>query len=314
MKAAGLIDVLPWSRAENMSSFEAQGYPNEKNQLVEVRRVTPGYFAAMEIPRIQGRGFTDEDVSEHPEAVIVNDALSKKYFGSSNAVGHHVRISPQGPWITVIGVIGDVRNIGPETAVAPQLYTCFWQADTNSSPANGAYVAVRSVLPEDTVVMEIRRAMRNLDQNLALADVHTMSELATGATARRRFQMMLLTVFSAVAMLLAMIGIYGLLAYSVRQRTSEIGIRMAVGSTRGGVVGLVLREGLVFLGTGLSIGLAAALGLNRLLSGFLYGVSTMDPVTYTLVPLLLLVGTLTACLVPSVRAAGIDPMDALRHD
>ena len=134
--------------------------------------------------------------------------------------------------MTVVGVIGNVRNAGPEAAVEPQLYTCLWQSDRNGAPTNGVYLAVRSALPEDIVVMDIRSAMKSLDNNLAMADVHTMNELATEATARRRFQTLLLSVFSAVAMMMVFVGVYRLLAFAVQQRTGEIGIRMALGSTR----------------------------------------------------------------------------------
>jgi len=308
------VDFLPLGRAESMSSFEAQGYRNEENQMVEARRITPNYFSAMEIPRVRGRDFSDEDGPDSPQVVIVNGALAKQYFGKSDAVGRHVRMSPNGPWATVVGVVGDVRNADPETAVLPQLYTCLWQADTNSAPSNGVYLAVRSVLPKDAVVMSIRSAVRSLDRDLAIADVHTMSELATGATARRRFQTVLLSAFSAIAMSMAVVGVYGLLAFSVRQRTGEIGIRMALGATRMGVVRLVLGEGLALLAGGLTIGLVAALGSTRLLSKFLYEVPPIDPLTYAIVPLLLLIGTLAAILIPSLRAAGIEPMSALRHE
>jgi ABC-type antimicrobial peptide transport system permease subunit len=150
------------------------------------------------------------------------------------------------------------------------------------------------------------------DPDLAVVEVHTMRGLESEVTSRRRFQTVLLTAFSAIAMVLAVIGVYGLLAFSVRQRTGEIGIRMALGSTRKGVLGLVLREGLMLFGAGLGIGIAASVGLTRLVSGFLYGVPAIDPVTYAMVPCLLLVGTVAACLVPGLRAAGIDPMSALR--
>ena len=201
-----------------------------------------------------------------------------------------------------------------EAAAVPQMYLSFWQGDVDTAPTIGADFTVRSVLPADTVVKEMQTAMRSLDPNLALADVRTMSDLESEATARRRFQTTLLTVFSIVAMLLAVIGVYGLVAFSVRQRTGEIGIRMALGATRSGIALLVLREGLTLLAAGLAIGLAAALMLTRLLAGFLHQVPAIDPVTYTLVPLLLLVGTVMACLVPGVRAASIDPMNALRHE
>jgi putative ABC transport system permease protein len=141
-----------------------------------------------------------------------------------------------------------------------------------------------------------------------------MSELVSSVTARRRFQTTLLTVFSIAAMLLAMVGVYGLLAYSVRQRAGEIGIRLALGSSKNGVVRLILREGLTLLGIGLVIGLAAALVSTRLLTGFLYGVPALDPATFALVPMLLLAATVAACLIPSFRAAAIDPINALRHE
>jgi putative ABC transport system permease protein len=314
VQAAGIVDSLPLSHSEYLAPIEAQGYPNGKNQLVERRRVSPDYFSAMQIPLIEGQGFTDWDAPGHPVAVVVNEALARKYIGAVDAVGHHIRISPQDPWMTITGVMADVRNMSPETAAAPQMYNSFWQSDTDDAPVNGAYIAVRSLLPEDAMVKEIRAVIRSRDPNLAIADVHTMSDLESEATARRRFQTTLLTVFAVIATVLALIGVYGLLAFSVRQRTGEIGIRMALGSTRTGVINLVLREGLAMLGAGLVIGLAASLGISRLVSGFLFGVPAIDPLTYALVPFVLLVGTLAACLVPSVRAVGIDPIDALRHE
>jgi ABC-type antimicrobial peptide transport system permease subunit len=141
-----------------------------------------------------------------------------------------------------------------------------------------------------------------------------MGDLVSQATARRRFQTMLLTVFSGIAMLLAVVGVYGLLAYSVRQRTGEIGLRMALGSSKAGVIRLVLREGLSLLGIGLLLGLAAAFAFTRLLTGFLYDVPPIDPFTFALVPMFLFIATLVACFVPSWRAAAVDPINALRHE
>jgi predicted permease len=315
VQAAGAVDVIPLSHWEVITPFEAAGYPNERGQTVELRRVTPEYFSAMQIPLVQGRGFTDDDGPGHPRAVVVNEALARKYFGTVDAVGHQVRQSAQDEWVTVTGVVGDVRTMSRETAAAPQMYLSFWQGDLDDvPPVNGADFVVRSVLPADAVIRQMRAAMRNLDPNLALADVRTMNDLESVAAARRRFQATLLAVFSAVAMVLAVIGVYGLIAFSVRRRTGEIGLRMALGATRSGVVKLVLREGLTLLAAGLGIGLVAAAGLSRWLTEFLYQVPAIDPVTYTLVPLLLLAATIVACLVPSARAAGIDPMDALRHE
>ena len=314
VNAAGIVDHLPLSDTESLSMFEVQGYPNEKNQLVESRRVTPEYFSAMGIPVLRGRGFTKEDSPGHPVAVIVNHALALKYFGTIDAVGRHLRGSSDEPWRTVVGVIGDVRNMSIEDSAAPQEYTCLWQTDTDLSPMKGAFIAVNASLPAGILVKQIRAAIHSADPNLAFSDVHTMGDLKTEATARRRFQTVLLSIFAGIALLLAMIGIYGLFAFSVRQRTGEIGIRMALGSSRRGAVALILREALLLAMSGLGIGILAALAMDRLLSKFLYNVSTDDPATFLLVPLILLVGTVLACLIPSLRAAAIEPMEALRHE
>ena len=177
-----------------------------------------------------------------------------------------------------------------------------------------AYLAVRSSLPEDSIVPQIRAAIRNLDPNLAVAEVSTMNDRVSQAVARRRFQTTLLTLFSGIATLLAVVGIYGLLTYSVRQRTAEIGIRIALGSSRIRVARLILQEGLGLTGAGALIGLAATLLCTKLLAGFLYGVSQIDPLTFLLVPLLLILVALAACLIPSWKASRIAPMTALRHE
>jgi predicted permease len=310
VQAAGMVNNVPMSQSENLGGIEVEGYPNTKNQFAESRTITPGYFSAMQIPLIQGRGFTEEDTSGHPEVVIVNETFVRKYFAGRDPIGGHVRGSSNAPWISIVGVIGDFRNLTLEAVPAPQVYHPFWQ-DRN---IDGAYLAVRSVLPQSAEVSEIRAAVMALDRDIAVADVHPMSDRMSQASAGRRFQTVLLTVFSGVAMLLAVVGVYGLLAYSVRQRTGEIGIRMALGASKIGVVRLILREGLTLLGVGLVIGMGTALGCTRLLTGFLYGVPAVDPATFAVVPILLLTATIAACLIPSFRAAGIDPINALRHE
>ena len=313
-RAVGVVDFLPLSNSEGKTHFEAEGYPNENNQLVESRRITPDYLSAMQILLTKGRGFTDSGGPEHPSEAIVNEAFAKKYFGGRDATGHHIRMSSTSPWITIIGVVEDVRNMSLETIAEPQIYSPFGQWGADGALANSAYVVVRSLLPLDAVVSQLRIAVRSLDPNLAISDIHAMSDLQSRATANRRFQTTLLTLFSAIATFLALVGVYGLLAYSVRQRTGEIGLRMALGSSKTGVIRLVLREGLGLLGMGLLVGLAAAFAFTRLLAGFLYDVPALDPLTFALVPVLLLVATLAACLIPSWRAAAVDPMNALRRE
>ena len=314
VQAAGLVDHLPLSHSESITTLEVEGYPNVKNQLEETRRITSDYLSAMQIPLVNGRLFADHDGPGHPPVAMVNQAFAKKYFGGGDPTGHHLRGAPDLPWTTIVGEVGDVRSMNLEAAAAPQIYRPFWRASADESPMSGAYLTVRSLLPEDAVISQIRGIIRSLDPNLAIADIYTMRSLEARETARRRFQTTLLTVFSAIAMFLAIVGVYGLLAYSVRQRTGEIGLRIALGSSRRQVVRLVLSEGFRLVGIGLLIGLAAAVMCARLVAGFLYNVSAIDPLTFSLVPLLLLLATLGACLIPSIRAAAVDPMDALRHE
>ncbi|HET6219706.1 MAG TPA: ABC transporter permease [Acidobacteriaceae bacterium] len=312
VQAVGVVNALPLSDSEGLATVSVEGYPNEKQQLVEVRGITQDYLSAMQTPVLQGRDFSDQDASGNRLVAIVNEAFANKYFANRDAIGR--RISTGAGESAVVGVAKDVRYMSLEAAPGPLVYIPFSQVEWFESSIVGAYVAVRSSLPEDTVVAEIRAAVRAIDPNLAIADVHTMSDLVSHVTARRRFQTTLLTIFSATAMLLAMVGVYGLLAYSVKQRTGEIGIRVALGSSKTGVVQLILSEGLTLFGVGLLLGLAAALLSTRLLTGFLYGVPPIDPFTFALVPMLLLVATLAACLIPSFRAAAVDPMNALRHE
>ena len=316
VQAVGVVNALPLSDSESLFTLSVEGYSNRKQQLVEVRGITQGYLSAMQTPLLQGRDFSGEDASGHRLVAIVNQAFANKYFANRDAIGRRIRTGTDesDPWTTVIGVAKDVRYMSLEAAPGPLVYIPFTQVEWRESSIVGAYVAVRSSLPHDRVVAEIRAAVRALDANLAIADVHTMSDLVSHVTARRRFQTTLLTIFSGTAMLLAMVGVYGLLAYSVRQRTGEIGIRVALGSSKTAVVRLILSEGLTLLGVGLVLGLAAALLTTRLLAGFLYGVPPLDPFTFAFVPMLLLVATLGACLIPSFRAAAVDPMNALRHE
>ncbi|MGA8154249.1 MAG: ABC transporter permease [Terriglobales bacterium] len=270
VEAVGVVNEVPLNDSESLSTLFVEGYPNEKQQLVEERGITQNYLSAMQTPLLQGRDFSDEDMSGHRLVAVVNEAFAKKYFANEDAIGRRIRTGEDesGPWVTVVGVAKDVRYVSLEEAAIPQVYRPFWQVEWNESSIVGAYVAVRSSLPQDAVAAQIRAAVKGIDPSLAVADVHTMRQLVSLVTARRRFQTTLLTVFSGAAMLLAMVGVYGLLAYSVRQRTGEIGIRVALGASKSGVVRLMLREGLTLLGVGLVIGVAASLLSTRLLSVF----------------------------------------------
>jgi len=308
VKAVGGINALPLSNSETLSLFQVEGFANQKDQLVEGRWVTPQYFSAMAIPLLAGRFFANDDTSRTDDLAIVNQAFTKKYFANRSPIGgrvstddHHVK------WSTVIGVVGDVRHASLEESPAPQLYRPV-------SEAGDGYIAIRSVLPPKAMAGAIRSTLHSIDPNLAAGDIQTMGELASAASAQRRFQTSLLTAFAAIALLLALVGLYGLMAYSVSRRTREVGIRMALGAQRADVMLLVMRKAALLLVFGLCIGLCASWFATRALAAFLFGVTQHDPMTTASVCLLLGSCGLLAALIPARRAATVDPMQALRTE
>jgi predicted permease len=312
--ATGAVENLPLGDSKGAALFRVEDYPSQEGRMVDGASVTPGYFSAMDIPLIEGRFFTEEDVSGHQKVVIVNQAFVKKYFAGRNAVGKWVaRVNPDGSEqpakdaLTIVGVVADVRDWSVEAPPQPQLYFPL-------SGPDDAYIVIRSVLPRKDVLQSATAILHRLDASLAFSKVHTMRELVSESTARRRFQAVLLTIFAGMALALALVGFYGLLAYSVMQRSAEMGMRIALGATRMHVAGLLLRQALQLVVVGLLIGLASALALSRLLASSLYEVHPWDPTTFALVPILFLTATLVACFIPARRAAKADPMAILHSE
>ena len=309
----GLVDDLPLTSAESLSTFEVEGFANQQDQLVADRRISENYFKAMGTPLIEGRFFTEADSNTGSSVAIVNQSFAKAYFGGRDAIGRHFRFSPGlekvGPWQTIVGVVADVRQTRPEDAAEPQVYGPFWQGD-----AARASVAIRTRIPPAQLVPVIRGLVREIDPVLAVADIRTMDQRFADANARRRFQTFLLAVFAGVALFLAGVGLYGLMVYAVKQRTAEIGVRIALGAQRWDVLKLILGHGMMLTIAGLAAGLVAALGLTRVLVSLLYGVVPSDPVTLIIVPVVLIAISLLACYVPARRAMRVDPMVALRYE
>jgi predicted permease len=311
IQAVGAINNLPLSNSESVGFIAVEGYSNQKGQMAQGRTVTHDYFSAMQIPLIAGRLFTEADKATAQHLVIVNESFVKTYFADRPALGG--RVSPVDPeqghrdWSTVIGVIADVRHTSLEEAATPQIYHLDEDPD-------GGYIAVRSSLPPSTVAASILSIMHSIDPNLAPSDVQTMGQLESAASARRRFQTTLLTVFAGIALFLALVGLYGLMAYSVSRRTREVGIRMALGAQRRDVMLLVVRQAALLLAIGLGCGLACTWFATRALQSFLFGVTQHDPITIATVCSLLAVCGLTAALIPARRAATIDPVNALRSE
>jgi predicted permease len=307
VKAVGAVDELPFT-GESLTDFWVAGYANQREQLVEIRDATPHYFAAMGTPVVAGRPFSDHDLSGGPPVIIINQAFAKNYFSGRDPIGRQIFMRQRDfPWRTIVGVVGDVHNVSVEEAAAPQVFEPFWQTDA-------AYITIRSVLPAKELAATVRSTLHEIDPNLAIADIRTMREVVSQANARRLFQTTLLTIFAAIALLLALVGFYGLLADSVKQRTAEIGVRMALGAPRARVLGMVLRQGFQLVAAGLLIGLAGALAFTHTLSSLLYGVGAHDPVTFVVVPAVLLLVVLPASLIPAWRATGVEPVTALRYE
>jgi predicted permease len=304
VQTVGGISNLPLSNSENLGEFEVDGYPNKKGQLVESRSVTLQYFSAMGIPLAAGRLFTQEDKSNRSIA-IVNESFAKKYFANRNPIGG--RVSNHTQWGTVVGVIGDVRDSALEKEPEPQIYNL-------DGDFEGGYIAVRSTLSAKSLAATIRSTLHSIDPNLAVGDIQTMGDLESEASAQRRFQTSLLSVFAGIALFLALVGLYGLMAYSVSLRSREVGIRMALGAQRSDVLLLVLKKAALLLALGLISGAVASWFAVRTIQAFLFGVSRHDPVTILSVCVLLAVSGLIAAIIPARRAASIDPMQALRTE
>jgi hypothetical protein len=262
----------------------------------------------MHIRLLAGRYLSDDDGADRPRVALISRRFRDLYFPGENAVGRRMRPCSdcQEPWFTIVGVVEDVRHGTLEETPKPVMYGAMWR-----NPSQRMNLAIETRLPAERIVPAVRRVVGS---SMYVADVRTMNELVTEAGAARRFQTTLLAGFAGLAVLLAAIGLYGLMAYAVKHRTKEIGVRMAVGAGRGRILGMVLRQGMILAVVGLALGLAAATAATRLIASWLYGVTRFDAVTFVAVPLVLMAVGATACLIPAWKATRVDPLTALRHE
>jgi predicted permease len=307
VQAAGGVSNLPLSNSESLGILWIEGFPNKDFQQTESRAVTPYYFEAMQIPLIAGRYFTEADATVDGPAII-NQKFASAYFPNSNPIGRRISTDEKhAHWSTVVGVVADVRHTSLEEEPQPQMYGANYDFGDES-------IAIRSSLPPAMVINEVHGVLRSMDPSIAATDVQTMGDLISLATARRRFQTSLLTVFAAIALIMALVGLSGLMTFSVNRRTREVGIRMALGAARRHVLLLILRNASMLVACGLGLGLACTWIATRLLKSFLFGVGQYDPLTVAAVSILLIVCGLMAAFLPARRAASIDPMQALRTE
>jgi predicted permease len=311
---AGGATGLPPQTPQRATSFEVDGLPDldAGDRSAFFIATSPDYFRALGTPLLAGRSFDDRDAAAAPKVVVVSEYLARRLFPAGDAVGRRVRLvgGEQDPdWRTIVGVAGDVRYTGLADAEQPAIYTPFAQ-----TPFYWMYLMVRTSAPPTTAAAAIRGAVAGADPSLTIAGVRPMSQLVSESVAGPRFNMALLSIFAALGLSLAAVGVYGVVSYSVAQRSREFGVRAALGATPRSLVRLVLGQGLALGASGVAIGAAAAAAGTRLMTSMLYGVSATDPVTYAAVAAALLGVVAAACCVPALRAARSDPTVAMRSD
>jgi len=322
VKAAGATMTLPLGNPNSgfWGGLNIEGrvaLKRESIPIVSFSQVTPGYFSAMGIPLVKGRAFTEQDNSSlSPKVVIINATLAHRFFSDAEPVGRRICMGEdcsKGPWLTVVGVVGDAALESLADPRFPQVFSPHAQG-VEGGVAGNMELAVRTSSDPLSMAASLREQVHQLDKDQSVADMRTLDQVVSASLAQRRLNTLLLTGFAALALLLAAIGVYGVISYAVEQRTREIGIRMALGATRGKVFRLVVGEGMLLALIGLGVGLVAAFGLARLMTSLLYGVAPSDPVTFLAVSILLSGVAFVASYIPARRATKVDPMVALRYE
>jgi putative ABC transport system permease protein len=317
VQSAGTSSDVPPQNVGDVDVFEVAGQPvppDQNRPLAERILLSPDYFRAMGIPFLSGRDFSLADDPDAPPVAIINRTMAERYFPDGEAVGGRIHFGDFGadaPWITIVGVVGDVKNNGLSAEDALTIYVPYEQNLWSFGPLS---VCVRSSSKPEPVTAGVRDVVQALDKDLPIANIKTGDQLLYDAVGQPRFHTFLIALFAAVAMLLAAVGIYGVISYSVAQRTHEIGIRLAVGARPQDVLLLVIRQGMIMTSIGTAIGLFAAFGLTRLMTSLLFRVSATDPITFAVVAALLVAVALLACWIPARRATKVDPMIALRYE
>jgi predicted permease len=313
VKAAGIADIVPVDLHMSSSSVFIEGQPLERTANTPralSSRVSPGYFAAMQTRLVQGREFTEQDNEQSPRVVIVNETFARRFWPNESPLHKRFRFSgANSPLLEIIGVAQDGKYAGLNEDPKAFVYRPLWQAALNSSS-----LIVRAEMEPQQLIAAVRRELQELDPRLPIASTKTMTEHLSFALLPARVAASVFGSFGMLALALAAIGLYGVMAYSVARRTRELGIRLALGATTRDILRLVVGQGMRLVLLGVSIGLVAAFGLMRLLKSFLFGVSATDPLIFGAIALLLLVVALLACYLPARRATQVDPLTALRHE
>lgn len=306
---AGFSTDLPWTGYDENGSFSIPSRPAPPNEDVSGRYhgVSADYFRAIGTPLLGGRWFTPRDNADAPKVLLINSALAQRYFPGDDPVGKQMRAF--GTLVTIVGIVGDVKDTPAAAQAVPAYYFPLSQQGFGDLA-----LAIRTSNDPAGVVDAVRREVAALDKDLPLTEVQSLEQIATAAVAGPRLTLLLVAIFGTLAIVLAAVGIYGVMAYAVNQRLQEIGVRMALGAQKGDVLRMVLAQGFRLTLAGLLAGLAVAVPLARLLENLLYGVSATDPATFGVVAVLAMAAGLMACYIPARRAIGVDPSIALRYE
>jgi predicted permease len=304
---------VPFSGNAGSASFGIEGRPSppgDPGPHGDLAVVSPDYFAALKIPLRSGRTFTAQDQVNSEPVAIVDETLARQYWPNESPIGTHIRQGPRAPWTTIVGVVSHVKHsdLSGDTIKGKYYFPAFQR------PAPFTTFLVRGQTDPLTLSGAIREAVRTVDPALAVANIRSLADMVAQSLSPRRFVVTLLEVFAGMALLMAVLGLYGVVSYSVARRTQEIGIRMALGAQRSEVLSLVVGQGMRLTGIGAAIGLAAALGFSRALRNQLFQVSAFDPLTFLITVLILIAAALAASYIPARRAMRVDPMHALRYE
>ncbi len=305
-----LRDLKLISEGQFLFTVEGRDVQSDHSTVVERSSVSPNYFHLLAIPLLRGRLFNDSDNDNTPRVALINQAMAQSYWPNEDPLGKRFKAAKaDAPWITVVGVIANARTQSLAQADLPQIYLDLYQTG-----AKRLAILLRGHLRAAAIADAVREQVQSLDPTLPVSGAQTLNETVSASLAQRRFLMEIVALFALTALLLAGLGIYGVISYIVSERTHEIGIRLALGAERRNILQMVLRQGLWLALTGAAVGLIGALIVSHLMAGLLYGVRPTDPPTFAGVAILLMGIALLACYIPARRAMRVDPIVALRYE
>lgn len=314
VESAAVATSIPLSGSDTKTSFEIVGgppIPPQDRPLANIIVASPDFFKMMQIPFVGGRAFAEQDTSKVTQVAIINQTMAKNFWSNENPLGARLTMTLEGGKIPreIVGIVGDVRSESLSDDPKPAIYIPYAQRSFEL-----VYLAMRTKSNPLSLASSVRKEVLAVDREQPVYDVKSMNQLIWDSSAKQNFNMLLLTIFAALALVLAMIGVYGVVASSTSQRTHEIGIRMALGAKRSDILKLFLRQGLVLILIGITLGLAVALGLTRIMASLLYQIKATDPGTFIIVGLSLILVFFVAILIPAWKAAKLEPMVALREE